>query len=276
MALINSTRRKWIPGVIVVFVIQCSLWPLYFHQHVSVEGIGDNDFEVVDWQTNAVDGEYMGRKIGKVFSDIGRLKRPSRNRDEKVEDLIKLLLHQITLSGDRATSGVVCADVGSGPGYVTWKLATICHRVIALDPQQKMVDAMKSELTLNGLTNVDPKLGFAADLPVGGIDLVVVVDVYHEVEDPVEFLTDIRRALRPSAPERRGGLLVLVEYRAEDPDVRLAEEHKMSKVQMNKELLVNGFVLAGESDYLPRQHVMMYTSDIEIGPTLRNTKVPTK
>ena len=82
-----------------------------------------------------------------------------------------------------------------------------------------------------------------------------MVDVYHEFSQPEQMLTAIRKSLKP------GGLVVLVEYREEDPKVPIKPLHKMSKAQVNKELVANGFKLAKEFDKLPWQHMMFFEID---------------
>jgi hypothetical protein len=87
------------------------------------------------------------------------------------------------------------------------------------------------------------------------VDLVLLVDVYHEFSNPVEMLGAIRKSLA------RKGRLALVEFRAEDPDVPIKPEHKMSKAQIMKELPANGFKLVEEFDKLPWQHLMFFERD---------------
>jgi predicted methyltransferase len=79
-----------------------------------------------------------------------------------------------------------------------------------------------------------------------------MVDVYHELSYPQEMLQAIRRALKPE------GKLLLLEYRAEDPEVPIRELHKMRAAQVSKELGANGFKLARKEDFLPIQHFLLY------------------
>jgi len=95
----------------------------------------------------------------------------------------------------------------------------------------------------------DPKL------PDNSVDLVLMVDVYHEFSHPVQMLAALRKALKPD------GLIALVEFRLEDPTVLIRPEHKMTKVQILKEYKANGFKLAREYDRLPWQHLMFMQPD---------------
>jgi predicted methyltransferase len=81
------------------------------------------------------------------------------------------------------------------------------------------------------------------------------VDVYHEFSHPVTMLREMRNSLRPE------GVIVLVEFRAEDPKVPIKPLHKMSKAQILKELPANGFKLVKDYDKLPWQHMMFFGRD---------------
>jgi SAM-dependent methyltransferase len=93
----------------------------------------------------------------------------------------------------------------------------------------------------------DPKL------PDESVDLVLMVDVYHELSAPQATLAHVKRALKP------GGRLVLLEYRAEDPDVPILPEHKMTKAQVKLEVEHEGFKQQRVYDDLPRQHLIVFT-----------------
>jgi SAM-dependent methyltransferase len=93
------------------------------------------------------------------------------------------------------------------------------------------------------------------------LDLVLLVDVYHELSHPEHVLRAIRNSLKPN------GRVVLVEFRLEDPNVPIKLLHKMSKEQIMKELPANGFKLVEQFDELPWQHVMFFERDdtVELG-----------
>jgi SAM-dependent methyltransferase len=105
------------------------------------------------------------------------------------------------------------------------------------------------------MNNVVPVLGGIDDpkLPAGAIDLAIMVDVYHEFSQPQKMLQHLREALKPD------GRLVLLEYRAEDPDVPILREHKMSKAQVRQELEHEGFKQSRVFDDLPWQHLFIFT-----------------
>jgi ubiquinone/menaquinone biosynthesis C-methylase UbiE len=127
-------------------------------------------------------------------------------------------------------------------------------RILAVDIQPEMLNLLRERVEHEGLANVTPILGSVHDprLPSGSVDLVLLVDVYHEFSHPEHMLAAIKRSLKPS------GLIVMVEFREEDPEVPIKPEHKMSKTQILKELTANGFRLEKEFDGLPWQHMMFF------------------
>ena len=170
--------------------------------------------------------------------------------DEEDPDLAMRLL--------RVERGAIVADLGAGSGYFTIRLARAvgaAGRVYAVDIQQGMLDLLQKAVAREKLTNVVPVLGAFDDprLPAGALDLVLMVDVYHEFSQPQVMLQHIKRALRP------GGRLVLLEYRAEDPDVPIRPEHKMTKAQVKLEVEHEGFRQQRVFDDLPRQHLIVFT-----------------
>ena len=135
-------------------------------------------------------------------------------------------------------------------------------KVIAVDIQPQMLQELSRRMIENNIPNIDTILGDLWDpkLTEASVDLVLMVDVYHEFSHPVQMLDAIRRALKPK------GLVALVEFRAEDPTVLIRPEHKMPKAQIYKEYLANGFKVAREYDKLPWQHLIFLERDEEWSP----------
>jgi ubiquinone/menaquinone biosynthesis C-methylase UbiE len=90
------------------------------------------------------------------------------------------------------------------------------------------------------------------NLRQGNVDLVLMVDVYHEFSHPEHMLRAIHRSLAPE------GRVVLVEFRAEDPKVPIKPLHKMTREQILKELTANEFELVEEFKELPWQHMLFF------------------
>lgn len=192
-----------------------------------------------------------GRKIAGVMGVAGAdwLERRERESEENVEGALDAI-------GIRPGSTV--AEVGAGTGYVSIKMARRvgpAGRVYANDIQPEMLALLNRNAANAGVRNIETVLGTETDpkLPPGQIDLIILVDVYHEFSQPQKMLQGIRRALKPE------GRLVQLEYRKEDPSVPILPEHKMSVQEAKIEVEAEGFKLAKVLENLPRQHILIFT-----------------
>jgi ubiquinone/menaquinone biosynthesis C-methylase UbiE len=198
-------------------------------------------------------GVYMGRQIAWTMTADGAdwLTRESREKEESTREMIRAL---------GLESGQVVADVGSGNGYHALAMAPLVGptgRVLCVDIQPEMLELLAERAKKKGITNYDLILGEPTSprLPRETVDLILLVDAYHEFTDPEAMLATMRASLKPD------GVLALVEFRAEDPTVPIKRDHKMSKAQIDKELTANGFRLARSYDGLPWQHLVFYGLD---------------
>ena len=199
---------------------------------------------------NGINKYYLGRQIAHVMGHQGAewLERPERVEEEKPDELVELL---------RLQPGDEVADIGAGTGYISWRMAREVGpdgTVYAVDIQQEMLDLLEERLKARGVTNVVPVLGRIDDpqLPEGVLDLVIMVDVYHEFSHPYEMMQGIMRGLKP------GGRVAFVEYRAEDRAVPIKEIHKMSEAQVKKEAEAAGLEWVETISKLPRQHLIIF------------------
>ena len=195
-------------------------------------------------------GWYLGRRIARTMSyhGAGWLVRDSREREEQPQKLIKAL---------QIKPGQKVCDYGCGNGYYTLRLAQLVGpkgMVYAVDIQQEMLDILATRFQPRDIRNIQPVLATDSDpkLPTDDLDLVLMVDVYHELSYPREVLAAIYRKLGPQ------GRIALVEYREEDPTVPIKPLHKMSQTQALKELTANGYKLVEQFDGLPWQHVFFF------------------
>ena len=191
------------------------------------------------------------RKIADVmgFGGASWLERPERETEEQPETALNLL---------KLTPGMVVADMGAGSGYFTRRMAKRVApegKVYAVEIQPKMIDLLKRNMERDKITNYEAVLGTENDpkLPGGSIDMILMVDVYHELSQPQAMLRKFREALKPD------GRLVLLEYRKEDPEVPIRFEHKMSVKEVKAELEAEGlFRFDKLFTELPRQHLLVF------------------
>ena len=154
--------------------------------------------------------------------------------------------------------GAAVADIGAGVGYHVWRLSDIVGptgKVIGEDIQDGMIRMMRKNIEDRKLRNVDIILGTPTDpkLPANALDLVLMVDVYHEFSEPTVMMNHIKDALKPD------GRVVLVEFRKEDPGVPIQPLHKMSVPDVRSELEPLGFKFQRSLEFLPWQHVIIFT-----------------
>lgn len=178
------------------------------------------------------------------------LTRPERIQEEEPDRMLRAL---------EIKKGSVVADVGAGVGYHVWRLTEIVGptgKVIAEDIQAEMLRMLKQNIDQRKLKNVDIVLGTPTDpkLPEKAVDLVLMVDVYHEFSEPVSMMAGIRKALKPD------GRVVLVEFRKEDPTVPILLLHKMTVQEVRSELEPMGFKFQKVLNFLPWQHIIIFTA----------------
>jgi len=190
-----------------------------------------------------------GRVIAQTMSVQGApwLDRPERESEEQPTRAVDAL---------RLKPGMVVADVGAGSGYYTVRLARAVGRtgqVYATDLQPGMLELIRAKVAREKLDNVMLVQGAADNpmLPASTFDLILMVDVYHELSGPQAFIARLKQALK------RDGRLVLIEFRGEDRNVPILPLHKMTVSQIRQELAADGLVIERVLDVLPWQHIVI-------------------
>ncbi|MCW5963819.1 MAG: methyltransferase domain-containing protein [Bryobacterales bacterium] len=176
------------------------------------------------------------------------LDRPERMQEERPDVAVKLLALK---------PGMAVADIGAGSGYYTERLSKEVGpggKVFATEVQLGMLRLLEIRKKQKQLSNVEIVRGGLEEtgLSADSVDLALMVDVYHEFSKPAEMLADLMRALKP------GGRVALVEYRKEDPDVPILEDHKMTEKQIIRELSAAGFRHVKTHHQLPWQHLVIF------------------
>ncbi len=196
---------------------------------------------------------YQGRRIARTMHYFGAewLIRDNRENEERCS---------LMLANLGVKPGMTVCDMGCGNGFYALQIAKMVGpegNVLCVDIQPEMLKFLSQRAAKLDVTNYTSILGKLHDprLPVGKVDLILCVDVYHEFSHPVQMLAGMRNSLAP------GGMVVLLEYRAEDPTVPIKPLHKMTKAQIMKEMPANGFKLVKEFNKLPWQHMMFFGRD---------------
>ncbi len=216
---------------------------------LSIFSFGQDRYSIKNGDSNGINKWYMGRQIAHVMSHYGIdwLERDEREMEENTSLLLKNLA---------VKPGMVIADIGAGSGYHSALLSKMVGtgKVFAVDVEPEMIIYLNERIKQEKLTRIIPVLSAEQEvsLPGNTVDMMLLVDVYHEFSYPYEMALSMRAALKP------GGKLVLVEFRSEDPTVPIKTIHKMSKAQAVKEFKAAGFVLDENIDNLPWQHCMVF------------------
>ena len=196
---------------------------------------------------------YLGREIARVMGPGGILwlERPERASEEQP---------QLAIDALGIKPGQTVADLGAGSGYYSFRVAPLVGptgKVLAIDIEPAMLEAIVQRAQREHISNVATVRSSAQDpnLAPGSVDLLFMVDVYHELEYPYEMMTKVRTALK------RGGRVALIEYRAEDPEVAIKPLHKMTERQVRREMQAAGFKHVKTVRTLPLQHLIVFAAD---------------
>ena len=193
---------------------------------------------------------YMGREIAAVmgWQAAGWLERSERTQEERPD----LLLAELNLK-----PGMAVADIGAGSGFHSRRMAEAVGKtgkVYAVDVQPQMVQMLSATAREAPYRNIKPILSAVDDVKLApaSVDLAIMVDVYHELEFPLEVMRSIVKALKSD------GLVAFVEYRAEDASVPIKTVHKMSEAQIKREAAGAGLEWERTSSVLPWQHIVFF------------------
>jgi len=223
---------------------------LFAFLSLSIFSKGQDRYKIKTGDPNGINKWYMGRQIAQVMSHYGIdwLERPEREKEENTSLLLKNLA---------VKPGMLIADIGAGSGYHSALLSKMVGtgKVFAVDVEPEMIAYLNERIKQEKLSRIVPVLSTEQKLPLpeNTIDMMLLVDVYHEFSYPYEMTLSMRAALKP------GGKLVLVEFRSEDQNVPIKSIHKMSEAQSIKEFKAAGFTFDKNIDNLPWQHCMVFT-----------------
>ena len=206
--------------------------------------------EAPERRTTGIGKFYMDREISFVMGHraAGWLNRPERIQEEMPDAVVE----NMNLEPDH-----VVADIGAGSGYFSFRIAAKVPdgKVLAVDIQPEMLQLIEGQMGEQEVSNIEGVLGAVdnPNLPANSIDAAIMVDAYHEFSHPFEMIDGIYQALKP------GGRIFLLEYRGEDPSVPIRPLHKITEEQVVREMSVFGLDWTDTLDFLPWQHMMIFT-----------------
>lgn len=238
-----STIKKRTPSLIVL------LCAIFFSSANFAEPVSTLAYGKTESGNGSSGKTFAGREIASVMSwhGAGWLERAERKTEERPDLLLEAL---------DPKPGMIIADIGSGSGYYARLLAKRVGaggKIYAVDVQPQMLDILNKQIKAAGIKNITPVLSTErnVNLAEDSIDLAILVDVYHELQFPIEVMASLIKALKP------GGQIALVEFRAEDPNVPINPHHKMSQAQIKKEAALLGLTWTKTISSLPWQHVVI-------------------
>ena len=149
---------------------------------------------------------------------------------------------------------MTAVDLGAGTGYFIGYLSEAVGpegRVLALDTERSMVDAMHARIEQEGLRNVRPGVVNADDpaLTPRSVDRVLVVNTWHHISNRVDYAEKLLTALRP------GGLLLIVDFTMESPEGP-PTQMRLTYDTVVAELEAAGFAAEVLEESLPYQYVI--------------------
>jgi SAM-dependent methyltransferase len=178
-----------------------------------------------------------------VFDD------PARDAWQKPHEVIQAL---------RLRPDAVVADIGAGTGYFSARLSRMLSKgkVYAVDVEPDMVKYLGERAEREGLKNVVPVRASPSEtnLPQP-VDLALLVDVYHHIDDRVRYFTNLKNSLRAD------GRVAIIDFRmdAKDGPPRAA---RIPPERVKQEMAKAGYALVEEPAFLPNQYFLVFTSSV--------------
>ena len=222
---------------------------LLSNECVGQKSNADKKYTFKKGDDNGIGKWYMEREIAYVmgYQGIDWLERPERENEENVSNLIQNM---------GIKSNDIIADIGAGSGYHVFRMAPLAEKglIYAVDIQGEMLMAIEKTKESFEIRNIEIIFGGekSIHLPKNSVDKILMVDVYHEFNFPVEIIASMKNVLKSN------GQLFLIEYRGEDSKVPIKKIHKMTEKQAVKEMEAAGFKLKENIDNLPWQHCMVF------------------
>jgi ubiquinone/menaquinone biosynthesis C-methylase UbiE len=153
--------------------------------------------------------------------------------------------------------GMCVADLGAGTGYFSRYLSQAVGEtgsVLAAEPEPNLVVHLRQRAEQERSANLVPILASLDNprLPAGMVDLILIVDTVHHIDDRVNYLRRLRRFLKPT------GRIAVVDFKKQEAPVGPPVEHKLAREQVVDEMQRAGYQLAAAPDLLPYQYLLIF------------------
>lgn len=192
-------------------------------------------------------GEHVHRLHGDPAAYIKALEDPARDAYQKPHEVIEALALK---------PGEIVADIGSGSGYFTLRMARHVGdtgHVYGVDVNADMIRHLNERIRDAGVLNVSTILARPDDpLLPQPVDQFVIVDVWHHVEDQPKYLGLMKRHLKP------GGQVVMIDFHKRDLPVGPPLAMKIAREDLIAQMTAHGFTLAREHTFLPYQYFLVF------------------
>jgi len=190
------------------------------------------------------------QRFNEIQKWIDIFEDPARAEWQKPDEVVKKL---------ELKPGDIIADIGAGTGYFTRLFAqAVGHegKAIGLDIEPSMVEYMKEDAKKRGLTNYEAGVVKPDDagLPSKSVDIIFICNTYHHIEDRVNYLKRLSKALKPNSR------IVIVDfYKKPMPVGPQSIAHKISEEDVKKEFKKAGYRLTKSLDFLPYQYYLEFS-----------------
>jgi cyclopropane fatty-acyl-phospholipid synthase-like methyltransferase len=178
---------------------------------------------------------------------IAMLEDPARDAYQKPHEVITAL---------DLKAGEVIADIGSGAGYFTLRLAADVGdggRVYGVDIDPEMVRHLSRRVRDAALRNVHVLLADSDDpLLPEPVDRFLIVDTWHHIGDQAKYLALMRKLLKP------GGQIVMIDFQKKDLPLGPPVAMKVAREDLIQQMEANGFRLVKEHTFLPYQYFLVF------------------